>query len=124
MTKKRYEVPDLIEYGTLEDLTQALSPSGQLGAALALQASTAPSDRKLKEQFVAIDAQTILTRVSKLPIATWNYKAEGQDVRHIGPMAQDFMTLFGVGQDDKHINLVDANGIAFAAIQGLYQRLQ
>jgi hypothetical protein len=40
-------------------------------------------------------------------------------VPHIGPMAQDFYAAFQVGPDDKHITMVDADGVAFAAIQGL-----
>jgi len=36
-------------------------------------------------------------------------------------MAQDFYAAFGVGEDDKHISTVDADGVALAAIQGLYQ---
>ena len=36
-------------------------------------------------------------------------------------MAQDFRRAFGMGQDDKHISTVDADGVALAAIQGLYK---
>lgn len=36
-------------------------------------------------------------------------------------MAQDFAAAFAVGEDDKHICPVDAQGVAFAAIQGLYR---
>lgn len=36
-------------------------------------------------------------------------------------MAQDFADAFGVGEDDRHINLVDANGVTRAALQALYQ---
>jgi hypothetical protein len=36
-------------------------------------------------------------------------------------MAQDFHTAFGVGEDDRHISTVDADGVALAAIQALYQ---
>jgi septal ring factor EnvC (AmiA/AmiB activator) len=39
-------------------------------------------------------------------------------------MAQDFAAAFAVGEDDKHICTVDAQGVAFAAIQGLYRLLQ
>jgi len=39
-------------------------------------------------------------------------------------MAQDFHTAFSVGEDDKHIATVDADGVALAAIQGLYKLLQ
>ncbi len=31
---------------------------------------------------------------------------------------------FAVGDDDKHIHPVDAQGVAFASIQGLYQMLK
>jgi hypothetical protein len=34
-------------------------------------------------------------------------------------MAQDFHAAFQVGDDDKHIATVDADGVALAAIQGL-----
>jgi trimeric autotransporter adhesin len=33
-------------------------------------------------------------------------------------MAQDFHAAFQVGDDDKHITTVDADGVALAAIQG------
>jgi polyhydroxyalkanoate synthesis regulator phasin len=36
-------------------------------------------------------------------------------------VAQDFAAAFAVGEDDKHIATVDADGVALAAIQGLYQ---
>jgi hypothetical protein len=38
-------------------------------------------------------------------------------------MAQDFYAAFGVGPDDRHIFIVDADGVALAAIQGLNQKL-
>jgi hypothetical protein len=45
-------------------------------------------------------------------------------VRHIGPMAQDFYAAFQVGADDTHITTIDENGVALAAIKGLYQQNQ
>ncbi|PYX88185.1 MAG: hypothetical protein DMG67_17760, partial [Acidobacteria bacterium] len=45
-------------------------------------------------------------------------------IRHIGPMAQDFYAAFHVGEDDRHITQVDEGGVAFAAIQGLNQKLE
>ena len=39
-------------------------------------------------------------------------------------MAQDFYATFDVGEDDTHINPIDANGVALAAIQGLLQLMQ
>ncbi len=56
-----------------------------------------------------------------MPVSTWRFKSEDDSVRHIGPMAQDFMAAFGYGRSDKHIVGTDADGVALAAIQGLYE---
>jgi len=79
------------------------------------------SDRNAKEAFETTDPLLILQRLSELPIQTWNYKWNDAAIRHIGPMAQDFAAAFAVGEDDRHIYPVDAQGVAFAAIQGLYR---
>jgi hypothetical protein len=39
-------------------------------------------------------------------------------------MAQDFSSVFKVGENDKTISTIDPDGIAFAAIQGLYAELK
>ena len=80
------------------------------------------SDRNRKEAFAPVDAHVILDRVARLPIESWRYK--GDTIRHIGPMAQDFAAAFHVGPDDRHIDLLDANGVALAAIQALAERVQ
>lgn len=82
------------------------------------------SARASKENFAAIDKQEILTRLADIPIETWSYKVEDPSIRRMGPVAQDFYAAFGLGQDDKHISTVDANGVALAAIQGLYELLK
>ena len=38
-------------------------------------------------------------------------------------MAQDWSRAFGVGPDDRHIDLIDASGVALAAIQALVRRV-
>jgi len=78
------------------------------------------SDRGIKENFASVNPKSILAKVASLPISLWNYKADNDKTQHVGPMAQDFKRLFGVGQDDKTIATVDASGIALAAIQGLH----
>jgi hypothetical protein len=45
------------------------------------------------------------------------------EVRHVGPMAQDFHAAFGLGDSDKSIGMQDIEGVALAAIQGLHQQL-
>ena len=42
----------------------------------------------------------------------------------MGPTAQDFHSAFGLGDSDKTIATVDADGVAFAAIQGLVGTLR
>ena len=79
------------------------------------------SDRNTKANFNAVDGQAILSRLAALPIATWNYKAQPDSVRHMGPTAQDFREAFGLGEDERHISTVDAQGVALAAIQALYE---
>jgi hypothetical protein len=83
-----------------------------------------PSDRNLKANFSEINPRFILDRLVSLPIQTWNYKSESRDVRHIGPMAQNFRAAFGLGESDNTLNTVDAQGVALAAIQGLYEMVQ
>jgi hypothetical protein len=80
---------------------------------------TNASDRNLKEDFVLVDGANLLARPNAAPISTWKYKTEDRSVRHLGPMAQDFYSAFGVGADDKRITTVDEGGVALAAIQAL-----
>ena len=77
------------------------------------------SDRETKEHIVPVDPKSVLkTLVDKVPISTWSY--EGDSVRHMGPMAQDFFDAFGLGDSRRHISSIDADGVAMAALQGLH----
>jgi hypothetical protein len=77
------------------------------------------SDRNRKKNIAPVDTSEILKKVSALPISTWSYTSEPSDVRHLGPMAQDFRASFGLGSDDRTYHSVDAHGVALAAIQAL-----
>ena len=81
------------------------------------------SDRNAKENFTAVNAREVLAKVASLPVTQWNFKTDGKDVQHIGPMAQDFQAAFQLSADDKHISVVDEEGVALAAIQGLNLKL-
>ncbi|MGY1692014.1 hypothetical protein [Geodermatophilus sp. SYSU D01105] len=67
--------------------------------------------------------QEILERVAELPLSVWTYGFDDASVRHLGPMSQDFAAAFGLGSSDRSIDVVDANGVALAAIKALYQRV-
>jgi hypothetical protein len=86
--------------------------------------SPSVSDRNAKANFADVDQRVVLMSLAQIPIQTWNYRSDDPSLRHMGPMAQDFYAAFAVGADDKHIDSIDANGVALAAIQGLYQLLQ
>jgi hypothetical protein len=79
------------------------------------------SDRNAKSNFATVDGSTILAQLANLSIQSWNYRAQGAAIRHLGPTAQDFYAAFGIGEDERHISTVDADGVALAAIQELYR---
>lgn len=81
------------------------------------------SDRNAKQNIKPVNEREVLQRLLDIPIATWQYRTES-GVDHIGPMAQDFYAVFGFGSNERHIATVDADGVALAAIQGLYRELQ
>jgi hypothetical protein len=90
-----------------------------------VQGISLTSDRNAKKNFSSINSLSILEKVARLPISSWTYKTDTNNLRHIGPMAQDFHKIFGLnGKDDKHISSIDEQGVALAAIQGLYQQNQ
>lgn len=80
------------------------------------------SDVNSKENFADVDAQLLLDKLAQLDIAEWNYRGEDQQVRHIGPTAQDFYRLFGLGIDDKSISTIDPAGVSLVAIKELYRK--
>jgi len=82
------------------------------------------SDRDAKTAIQPVDERQVLDTLMEMPISTWEYKGQSEAVRHIGPMAQDFYAAFGMGEDEHYIGAVDADGVALAAIQGVYQLVQ
>lgn len=81
------------------------------------------SDRAAKVKFTPVSAREVLAKLVAVPISTWVY-TNAPGIRHIGPVVQDFVAAFAVGEDDKHIATVDADGVALAAIQGLNQKVE
>jgi hypothetical protein len=82
------------------------------------------SDRNAKENFADVDGRDVLAHLAAVPVQTWNLKSQNAAIRHIGPMAQDFYAAFNVGEDNIHITTSDADGVALAAVQGLYRMAQ
>lgn len=80
------------------------------------------SSRELKEGIESIDAAAVLSKIEQLDVAEWSYKTDG-DVRHVGPMAEDFHALFAIGNDEKHLAPSDLAGVAVAGVKGLNDKL-
>ena len=80
------------------------------------------SSRFLKERFAGVDGEDVLGRIRGIPVSTWNYVAEGQQSRHLGPFAEDFYDAFGLGTDSRAIGLLDIDGVNFAGVKALEQR--
>jgi len=59
-----------------------------------------------------------------VPVRYYRMKDQNDGTKHIGPVAQEFYAAFGVGENDKSINMADADGVLFAAIQALYEENQ
>jgi hypothetical protein len=82
------------------------------------------SSREAKEEIRPVDVQAVLERLSQLSISTWKYKSQSSKIRHMGPMAEDFYSAFGLGENPTRLTTIDTDGVALAAIQGLYRLLQ
>ena len=80
------------------------------------------SSRTTKENFSLVNGNDVLASLRKVPVSTWNYIAEGQQARHLGPMAEDFYGAFQLGTTDKAIGIQDAVGVSLAAVKALDAR--
>ena len=84
----------------------------------------AVSDRSVKENIRPVDGAELLDKLAQLDVSRWNYITQDPSIQHIGPMAQDFYRLFGVGDNNTTITTIDPAGIALAAIQELHKTNQ
>jgi hypothetical protein len=84
------------------------------------------STRTAKTNLEPVDPESALAGVDSLAMSSWEYKdddGEGNGTRFIGPMAEEFHDAFDVGDSDSAINSINADGVAFAAIQALSSKL-
>ncbi|MEM1056347.1 MAG: tail fiber domain-containing protein [Bacteroidota bacterium] len=89
------------------------------GNAFAGGAMVQTSDVNAKQDFLPVNSAQVLSAVREMPLTTWRYRTGNPEVRHLGPMAQDFYAAFGLGFDETTIASVDADGVALASIQAL-----
>ncbi len=83
------------------------------------------SDRDMKENFVPIDGEELLTKLDSMPITEYNLITQDDSIVHIGPVSQDFAAIFGYGENnERRINNLDAIGVSLAANQANYRLLK
>jgi hypothetical protein len=97
---------------------------GNVGCDLtvAVPSWTCASSRTLKENYLAVDGEYVLSRVRMTPVTTWSMIGGDSHVRHLGPVAEDFYRAFGLGIGETTIGLGDIDGVNFAAVKALEAR--
>jgi uncharacterized small protein (DUF1192 family) len=83
---------------------------------------TCASSVTLKENFLDVDGDDVLSRMRRIPVNTWNYIDEGRQSRHMGPFAEDFWREFGLGSEPLAIGHLDIDGVNFAGVKALDAR--
>jgi hypothetical protein len=126
--------PGGVEFITGEDYVTSLAPSTSIwdpptsaSAGVSLPkdgvAWAMLSDRNAKADIREFDHRLTLRKIEQLPVTSWHYTHNPSRL-HIGPMAQDFHHLFGLGNDDKRINTADTDGVVLSALKGLIAELK
>ncbi|MFA6536154.1 MAG: tail fiber domain-containing protein, partial [Candidatus Paceibacterota bacterium] len=82
---------------------------------------TDASSRTLKENFTALDSQSVLQKIQTLDVTRWNYKSESAGTTHIGPVAEDFYAAFNTGGPGGTMSIspLDTSGVALLGIQAI-----
>jgi hypothetical protein len=83
---------------------------------------TCASSITLKENFLDVDGEDVLSRMRRIPVNSWNYIDEGRQSRHLGPFAEDFWREFGLGSEPLAIGHLDIDGVNFAGVKALDSR--
>ena len=77
------------------------------------------SSRSFKDHFNKVEEADILKKLDQLEILEWNYIGSDEGV-HLGPIAEDFYQLFKLGNNERYISTVDADGVALASIKAVH----
>jgi hypothetical protein len=118
---------NVLATGGARIVTGATVASGELTAPTGVEIAagggswTSLSDRAAKRDLHDANARDVRARVAAMPVYTWRYITEVSGALHMGPTAQDFRAACGLGDSDRRITAVDADGVALAAIKGLKQ---
>jgi hypothetical protein len=79
------------------------------------------SDRNKKFNIQLLSPLDFSPQFDSLAVLSWNYI--GHDAVHVGPIAQDFYSAFGVGEKPYLINMIDSDGTTFLGIKKLNEEM-
>ena len=79
---------------------------------------TQNSSRQVKHDISEVDSSDVLSRLDSLKISKWSYD-HNPDAKHVGPMAEDWHEVFGLGANKRGVSLGDLASISLAAVKGL-----
>lgn len=111
-------------------MARAQQQSAAIAAGIdtAISVASIVSDQRIKRNFGPVESQDVLSKLDTLPISTWTYAWERDEVKHMGPMAQDFYKLFGLGHPIQDrpaaIAWVDLFGVLLASVKALSARVK
>lgn len=80
------------------------------------------SSRFIKENFLNVKGEDVLSKLRALPVMQWNYINEEKGEHHIGPFAEDFQAAFKLSKSDKSIGVQDLAGVALVGVKALDER--
>lgn len=82
------------------------------------------SDVNLKRNIREVNYLDLLNKLETLKIYQWSCISQSADNEHVGPVAQEFFEVFGLGKSTTSINTIDPDGIALATIREVYKLLK
>ena len=80
------------------------------------------SSRERKTNIETPNYEQVLAKLERMEIPQWSYDGT-PGIHHIGPMAEDFFSVFGYGQNDRTISPRDIAGVALASAKALKKRV-
>ncbi|ABK43532.1 hypothetical protein Mmc1_1014 [Magnetococcus marinus MC-1] len=84
------------------------------------------SSRRFKQHFADLAAEDMLDAVKRLPVQAWRYNpamVPDDDAVHVGPYAEDWQQVTGLG-DGVTLNMLDVAGLLLGAVQGLIAQVE
>lgn len=104
------------------------SQAGQIAGGAMTAASLFMSDEEKKENIAPVDDESVLAKISRIPVSTYRYKAlHGLTIgdtgeKRIGPMSQAWGKEFGNDPDAKVIPMPQMMGALVSAVRALEKR--